>query len=111
MRHRRGCRAALRPGPGRARHGHGPLGDGRPYDVVLGIRFNAFWTGPAEVEVARLRDLVADDDGAVHLWFDLPDGQDPSGLGEQAGAALAAGGFAVETELAGGLVHLTGRPA
>lgn len=87
----------------------GFYGDGRPYDVVLAIRVNLFWTGPADVEVARLRDLVADD-GTVHLWFDLPAGEDPTAIGEQARAALATGGFGTDVERVGELVHVTGRP-
>lgn len=85
-------------------------GDGRPYDVVLAIRLNVFWTRPAQVEVARLRDLVADD-GAVHLWVDLPGGQDPGAASRRARDALAAGGFDIGSERVGELVHLTGRPA
>lgn len=83
-------------------------GDGRPYDAVLAINVNQFWTGPAEVEVARLDELLADD-GAAHLWFEVPPGADATGPGERAAAALAAGGLRVEVSLVDGLAHVVGR--
>lgn len=85
-------------------------GDGRPYDAVLAIDVNAFWVGPAEAEVARLVDLVADD-GVVHLWYDAPPGRDPRDLGERAADALRAGGFGAELALVDGLAHVVARPA
>lgn len=84
-------------------------GDGRPYDVVLAIRVNVFWTGPADVEVARLRDLVADD-GVVHLWFDAPPGRGLADLRDRVSTALAVGGLATAVEQVGDLVHVVARP-
>lgn len=85
-------------------------GDGRPYDVVLAINVNAFWTGPASTEVARLAELLADD-GAAHLWFEAPPGGDAAGPGERARAALAAGGLAAGVTLVEGLAHVVARRA
>lgn len=85
-------------------------GDGRPYDAVLAINVNAFWTGPAEAEVARLAELLADD-GAAHLWFEAPPGADASGPGERAVAALVGGGLRAELHLVEGVAHVVGRRA
>lgn len=85
-------------------------GDGRPYDVVLAINVNAFWTGPATAEVDRLAELLADD-GAAHLWFEPPPGADAAGAGEGARAALAAGGLRAEAAMVEGLAHVVGRRA
>lgn len=84
--------------------------DGRPYDVVLAINVNAFWTGPSSAEVARLAELLADD-GAAHLWFEAPPGGDAAGPGERARAALAAGGLAAVVTLVDGLAHVVARRA
>lgn len=83
-------------------------GDGRPYDVVLAINVNVFWTGPAVAEVARLGELLADD-GAAHLWFEAPPGADAAGPGERARAALEAGGLSAEVRAVEGLAHVVGR--
>lgn len=87
-------------------------GDGRPYDAVLAVDVNAFWTGPADAEVARLRDLVAPD-GVVHLWFSPPGGadRDPRDPGGRAAEALRRGGFAAEVEHVEGHAHVVARPA
>lgn len=85
-------------------------GDGRPYDVVLAINVNAFWTGPAATEVARLDELLADD-GVAHLWFEVPTGADPAAPGERVRAALVAGGLHAEVRLVDGLAHVVGRRA
>lgn len=85
-------------------------GDGRPYDVVLAINVNVFWTGPASAEVARLAELLADD-GVAHLWFEAPPGGDAEEPGERARAALAAGGLAAGVTLVEGLAHVVGRRA
>ena len=85
-------------------------GDGRPYDVVLAIDVNVFWTGPAVAEVARVSELLADD-GAAHLWFSPPPGVDAAGPGERARAALATGGLTAEVALVDGLAHVVGRRA
>ncbi|GGC06498.1 SAM-dependent methyltransferase [Cellulomonas carbonis] len=83
-------------------------GDGRPYDVVLAINVNAFWTGPATEEVARLDELLTDD-GAVHLWFEAPPGGDAASAGAAARDALDAGSFDAGLESVGALAHVTGR--
>ena len=85
--------------------------DGRPYDVVLAVDVNVFWTAgaPADAAVARVRDLVADD-GVVHLWFEPPDGVDDRGIGERACAALDRGGFAATVERVDTRAHVVGRP-
>lgn len=83
-------------------------GDGRPYDVVLAINVNVFWTGPATDEVARLDELLADD-GAAHLWFEPPPGAEVATAGERARRALAAAGLVAEVTTVGGLAHVVGR--
>lgn len=85
-------------------------GDGRAYDAVLVVDVNVFWTGPAGEEVARLRELLADD-GVLHLWFAPPGGRDARDLGERAAAAVRAGGFRAELALVEGLAHVVARPA
>ena len=85
-------------------------GDGRPFDAVLAVNVNVFWTGPADVECARLRDLVADD-GVVHLVIEPPGGataDHPAGV--RAAGALERAGFAAWSEVVDGLVCVTGRP-
>lgn len=83
-------------------------GDGRPFDVVLAINVNVFWTGPARQEVARVSELLADD-GQTHLWFEAPPGGDAEAAGEGARSSLAAGGLDAELSVAGALAHVVGR--
>lgn len=83
-------------------------GDGRPYDVVLAINVNAFWTHPAGEEVARLDELLADD-GEVHLWFEAPPGGGATTAGERAQEALDAGGLDAELSVVDRLAHVVGR--
>lgn len=83
-------------------------GDGRPYDAVVAINVNTFWTGLAAEEVARLDELLADD-GEVHLWFEAPPGQDVDALGRRARTTLETGGFDTELVLVDGLAHVVGR--
>lgn|GEM_PF-573233 len=83
-------------------------GDGRRYDVVLAINVNAFWTGPATEEVARVGELLADD-GAAHLWFEAPPGGAAVTAGERARDALLAGGMDATVTDVGGLAHVVGR--
>ena len=83
-------------------------GDGRPYDAVLAINVNVFWTGQAHHEVARVSDLLADD-GAAHLWFSPPPGGDAAGVGDRARASLVAGGLRAEVHLVDALAHVVGR--
>lgn len=82
--------------------------DGRPYDVVLAINVNVFWTGSAAREVARLDELLADD-GAAHLWFEAPPGSDAGAAGERARETLTAGGLDAELVLVDRLAHVVGR--
>lgn len=84
-------------------------GDGRPYDVVLAVDVNVFWTGPAHEECARLRDLVADD-GVVHLWFDPPGPTDGAVVVARAAEALRGAGFAAVTGAVDGVLHVVGTP-
>jgi trans-aconitate methyltransferase len=84
-------------------------GDGRPFDVVFAVDVNVFWTGPAEAEAARLRDLV-DDAGVVHLFFTAPEGVDGSRTADGAVAALERAGFSAESAEVDGVVRVTGRP-
>ena len=83
-------------------------GDGRPYDVVLAINVNVFWTGPAGEAVARVSELLADD-GAAHLWLEAPPGVDAAAAGEGARSSLAAGGLDAEVSTVGALAHVVGR--
>jgi cyclopropane fatty-acyl-phospholipid synthase-like methyltransferase len=83
-------------------------GDGRPYDVVLAINVNVFWTGPAVEAVARVADLLADD-GAAHLWFEPPPGGDATSAGRGAKEALIARGLDAEADAVGDLAHVVGR--
>lgn len=86
----------------------GFTGDGRPYDVVLAINVNVFWTGPAGREVARLDELLADD-GAAHLWFEAPPGGDARAAGERARETLSVGGLDAELVVVDGMAHVTAR--
>lgn len=61
-----------------------PSGD--PFDVVLAVNVNVFWTGRADAEIERLRDLLAED-GVVHLVYELPDG-DPGGSADRVGQRI-----------------------
>lgn len=83
-------------------------GDGRPYDVVLAINLNVFWTGPAGVHVARVTEQLADD-GAAHLWFEAPPGGDAEAAGQVARSSLVAGGLDAEVSVVGALAHVVGR--
>ncbi len=84
-------------------------GDGRPYDRILAVDVNVFWTAAASVEAARLRDLVADD-GVVHLVFDPPGGPDGHPAVDRPAAALERAGFSARTRVVDGVVCVTGRP-
>jgi cyclopropane fatty-acyl-phospholipid synthase-like methyltransferase len=85
-------------------------GDGRPYDVVLAINVNDFWTDPDGEHVARLDALLADD-GAAHLWYEATPGGDARAAGERACAALLRAGMAAEVTLVDGLAHVVGHLA
>ncbi|WNB86940.1 class I SAM-dependent methyltransferase [Cellulomonas sp. ATA003] len=81
-------------------------GDGRPYDVVLAVDVNAFWTGPAEAAASRLVDLLADD-GVVHLLFAPPDGVDGHPAGERTVAALRHVGLDACCDVVDGVLCVT----
>ncbi len=85
-------------------------GDGRPYDRILAVDVNLFWTGDAATEAARLRDLVADD-GAVHLVFAPPGGADGHPAGERSATALERAGFRTGVAVVEGVLCVTGHPA
>lgn len=90
-------------------------GDGRPYDVVLGVDLTLFWVRPAAAEVERVVDLLAPD-GVVHLVFSTPPGQ-AGAAGEARRAVverravdvLGEGGLAAEVTRVGELVCVTAR--
>jgi protein-L-isoaspartate O-methyltransferase len=84
-------------------------GDGRPYDSVLAVDVNAFWTGAGVEEAERLRDLVADD-GVVRLFFDPPGGAEGHPSGARSAAALHRAGFDTRIGVVDGIVCVTGRP-
>jgi trans-aconitate methyltransferase len=84
-------------------------GDGRPFDVVFAINVNVFWTGPAEQETSRLRDLVADG-GVVHVFYETPGGADASRTATLTTSALERAGFDAGTGVVDGILCVTGRP-
>lgn len=84
-------------------------GDSRPYDAVLAINVNDFWTDPDGEHVARLDALLADD-GAAHLWYEVPGG-DARAVGERARAALVRAGMVAEVTQVEGLAHVVGHRA
>ncbi len=88
-------------------------GDGRPYDSIFAVDVNAFWTGPADGEASRLRDLVADD-GVVRLFYDPPGGAEGHPAADRSAAALRRVGLVARTEVVDGILCVTaraGRPA
>ncbi len=86
-------------------------GDGRPYDRVLAVDVNVFWTASAADEASRLRDLVADD-GVVLLAFAPPGGgADGHPAGDRGAAALGHAGFRTRVDVVDGVVCVTGHPA
>ncbi|WP_199422528.1 SAM-dependent methyltransferase [Actinotalea solisilvae] len=88
---------------------HGGLGDGDgldgsgPFDRVLAVNVNVFWTTPAVAEVARLRELLAPD-GVVLLVYEVPGDATGHRSGPLAARALTDGGLAAELVPADGLV-------
>jgi trans-aconitate methyltransferase len=84
-------------------------GDGRPYDVVFAVNVNVFWSGPAEAETARLRDLV-DHAGVVHLFYELPEGADGDRVAHLSGSALERAEFDTRQTVRDGVLWITGRP-
>ena len=84
-------------------------GDGRPFDIVFAVDVNVFWTGSAEPETTRLRDLVAED-GLVRLFYEAPVGTDLHRVIHPTTAALERAGFDARHETLDGVVCVTGRP-
>lgn len=83
---------------------------GDPFDAVLAINVNVFWTGRADTEVGRLVDLLADG-GAVHLVFELPDPTAGQRIEPRVRANLTRHGFEVRVTRPSGLLCLTARRA
>ncbi len=82
---------------------------GEPFDAVLAVNVNVFWTGPATAELAALRGRMRP--GAVlHLCYEPPTAEAAGRAAAGVRAALTAAGFTVGQEPAGTLLHLTGRP-
>lgn len=79
----------------------GSLGDatpqrlGGPFDVVLAVNVNVFWTGPATRELDAVDDLLAPG-GALVLGYEPPDGTGLDRLAAVLADHLAAGGFTAE---------------
>jgi protein-L-isoaspartate O-methyltransferase len=84
-------------------------GDGRPYDVVFAVNVNVFWTGPAEDETARLRDLV-DDAGLVHLVYETPEGADRHRVADRSTSALERARFDVRPTVRDDVLWITATP-
>lgn len=85
---------------------HGSLADvglDGPFDRVLAVDVNVFWTTPAVAEVRRLRELLAPD-GRVVLVFDVPGDAATHPCRTRVPDALAAGGLAASLAPADGLV-------
>ena len=79
---------------------------GAPFDAVLAVDVNVFWTGPATEEVTRLAELLAPD-GVVLLGYEAPPGGD---LGRARRGTLAAfAGWRVAAEEDDGLLWVTAR--
>lgn len=79
-----------------------------PFDRVLAVNVNVFWTEPAVAEVRRLREVLAPD-GVALLVYELPDAASTERCAERAPAALEAGGLAVAVQRVHGLLAITAR--
>jgi trans-aconitate methyltransferase len=88
--------------------GYRPSGD--PFDAVLAVNVNVFWTGPADTEIERLADLLADG-GAVHLVHELPDAGAAERVTRRLRDNFGRHGFTVEVTRPEGLLCVTARPA
>jgi SAM-dependent methyltransferase len=88
----------------------GYLPSGDPFDAVLAVNVNVFWTGPADAEIERLADLLAEG-GAVHLVHELPDPDAAERVARQVRENFGRHGFTVEVTRPEGLLCLTARPA
>lgn len=90
---------------------HGTLAelDGQdPFDRVLAVNVNVFWTTPATEEVRRLRELLAPDGHAL-LVFEPPDASSLDRCASLVAGALEAGGLAATAERDGALLLVTAR--
>jgi 2-polyprenyl-3-methyl-5-hydroxy-6-metoxy-1,4-benzoquinol methylase len=86
---------------------------GPPFDVVVGVDVNTFWTGSAEREVRRVAELLAPD-GRVVLVHAPPPGSSGTHSGTHRAAwlvptALEAGGLVAEVREVGDLLCITAR--
>ena len=85
---------------------------GAPFDVVVGVDVNAFWTGSAEREVRRVCELLAPDGRVVLVHAPPPGSGAHSGTHRAAWlvpTALGAGGLAAEVREVGDLLCITAR--
>jgi len=64
------------------------------FDAVFAVDVNAFWVGPARVELDAVRDLLAPG-GRLHLFHDPPAAQAPERLRESLHRHLALARYAV----------------
>lgn len=82
--------------------------DGSPFDVIVGIDVNSFWTGSAETEVRRVAELLAPD-GRVVLVHAPPTRTGAHRASWLVPAALRAGGLDAEVEHRGDLICIVAR--
>lgn len=85
--------------------------EGEPFDKILAINVNLFWTGPATAELERIRALLKPG-GRLFLFYEPPDPSRARRIAERVGASLAAAAFAVDRIVADGmsLVCIVGEP-
>jgi trans-aconitate methyltransferase len=93
---------------------HAALADlepgGRRFDKVFAINVNLFWTGPADRELNRIKELLRPG-GALHLFYEPPGKQQASRVTGAVTAALERHGFAASvTTGSPSLLCVTGRP-
>ena len=81
---------------------------GGPFDAVLAVNVNVFWTSTAEAEVRRLGALVRPG-GVVLLGYEVPPGSDPGRVRAGASAAFGRHGWQVATASGDGLEWVTAR--
>lgn len=81
----------------------GVLEGSGPFDRVLAVNVNVFWTTPAAAEVRLVRDLLAPD-GVVLLVYEVPGDATGHRSGLLAARALTEGGLAAELVPTDGLV-------
>ncbi|MBX9245341.1 class I SAM-dependent methyltransferase [Actinotalea ferrariae] len=77
-----------------------------PFDRVLAVNVNVFWTAPATEEVRRIRELLAPD-GRALLVFEPPDAASLDRVAAAVRGALEAGGLAASAERDDALLLVT----